>query len=101
MPATATASKSTAAKPARKTRTRKAPATPRTRKAAANPQPVAQVAPKVEVVSKPQKSLFDFKDLSSLSGFDFIVLPLILMEVFTVNILQNAGFTVPARVAIK
>ncbi len=102
------------AKPARKTRARKAPATPRTRKAAAvekTDKVIAEVqavldstpSPKVEKVetSNPTKSIFDFKDLTALRGLDLIVLPLIFLEAFTVNILQNAGFTVPARVAIK
>ena len=104
------------AKPARKTRARKAPATPRTRKAAAvektdkviaEVQAVLDSTPKsansVEKVetSNPTKSIFDFKDLTELRGLDFVVLPLIFLEAFTVNILQNAGFTVPPRVAIK
>jgi len=114
MPASAkSATVSTAkAKPARKTRARKATATPRTRKAAATDKVIAEVQAvldstpspkKVEKVetSNPTKSIFDFKDLTALRGLDLIVLPLIFLEAFTVNILQNAGFTVPARVAIK
>ena len=117
MPASAkSATVSTAkAKPARKTRARKAPATPRTRKAAANPQPemIEVKLPEANKTplkkrpmqsvesSNPTKSIFDFKDLTELRGLDFVVLPLIFLEAFTVNILQNAGFTVPPRVAIK
>tara|TARA_A100001035_G_scaffold119310_1_gene93640 strand:+ start:86 stop:394 length:309 start_codon:yes stop_codon:yes gene_type:complete len=88
------------AKPARKTKARKAPVTPRTRKATATPQPQTPKVEKVET-SNPTKSIFDFKDLTELRGLDFVVLPLIFLEAFTVNILQNAGFTVPPRVAIK
>tara|TARA_B100000287_G_C20624738_1_gene777325 strand:+ start:843 stop:1157 length:315 start_codon:yes stop_codon:yes gene_type:complete len=90
------------AKPARKTRARKAPVTPRTRKATAldSTPKSANSVEKVET-SNPTKSIFDFKDLTELRGLDFVVLPLIFLEAFTVNILQNAGFTVPPRVAIK
>ena len=119
MPASAksaTVSTSAPKKPARKTRARKAPVTPRTRKATAvektdkviaEVQAVLDSTPKsansVEKVetSNPTKSIFDFKDLTELRGLDFVVLPLIFLEAFTVNILQNAGFTVPPRVAIK
>ncbi len=118
MPASAKSAPSVStakAKPARKTRARKAPATPRTRKAAANPQPemIEVKLPEANKTplkkrpmqsvesSNPTKSIFDFKDLTELRGLDFVVLPLIFLEAFTVNILQNAGFTVPPRVAIK
>ena len=96
MPASAkSATVSTAApkKPARKTRARKAPATPRTRKAAANPtpQPVVQVAP-VETLK--QKEFKAWQDLLSLRGIEIVVLPLIFLEAWTIQILNNAGFEV-------
>ena len=39
--------------------------------------------------------------LTNLRGFDFVVLPLIYLEAFVVNILQNLSLNVPERVAIK
>ena len=39
--------------------------------------------------------------LSRLRGFDFVVLPLIYLEAFVVNILQNADLNVPDSVRIK
>ena len=96
MPASAkSATVSTAApkKPARKTRARKAPATPRTRKAAANPtpQPVVQVAP---VVTLKQKEFKAWQDLFTLRGIEIVVLPLIFLEAWAVQILNNAGLEV-------
>ena len=40
-------------------------------------------------------------DITKLRGFDFVVLPLIYLEAFVVNILQNAGLKVPDRVAVQ
>ena len=40
-------------------------------------------------------------DITKLRGFDFVVLPLIFLEAFIVNIVQNAGFKVPDRVAVQ
>jgi len=99
------ASNATVKTPAKKAPVRRKRATAtKSRKAAATPTPIVETAkvetPKVET-SNPSKSIFDFKDLTSLRGLDLVVLPLIFLEAFTVNILQNAGFTVPARVAIK
>ena len=96
MPASAKSAPSVStakAKPARKTRARKAPATPRTRKAAANPtpQPVAQVAP-VETLQ--QKELKAWQDLFTLRGIEIVVLPLIFLEAWAVQILNNAGLEV-------
>ena len=51
--------------------------------------------PKVEEQLKPPA------DLTKLRGFDFVVLPLIYLEAFVVNILQNAGLKVPDRVAVQ
>ena len=97
MPASAksapTVSTAAPKKPARKTRARKAPATPRTRKAAANPtpQPVAEVAP-VETLK--QKEFKAWQDLFSLRGIEIVVLPLIFLEAWAVQILNNAGLEV-------
>ena len=49
--------------------------------------------PKVEEKTTP--------DLTKLRGFDFVVLPLVYLEAFVVNILQNLSLNVPERVAIK
>ena len=49
--------------------------------------------PKVEEKTTP--------NLTKLRGFDFVVLPLIYLEAFVVNILQNLSLNVPVRVAIK
>ena len=49
--------------------------------------------PKVEAKTTP--------NLTKLRGFDFVVLPLIYLEAFVVNILQNLSLNVPERVAIK
>ena len=57
--------------------------------------PVTPVVEEVKEVSKPSA------DLTKLRGFDFIVLPLIYLEAFVVNILQNLSLNVPERVAIK
>ncbi len=49
--------------------------------------------PKVEEKTTP--------NLTKLRGFDFVVLPLVYLEAFVVNILQNLSLNVPERVAIK
>jgi len=107
------ASNATVKTPAKKAPVRRKRATAtKSRKAAATPQPIVVNLPEANKepltkkpmqveTSNPSKSIFDFKDLTSLRGLDLVVLPLIFLEAFTVNILQNAGFTVPARVAIK
>tara|TARA_B100001996_G_scaffold329038_1_gene276531 strand:+ start:86 stop:430 length:345 start_codon:yes stop_codon:yes gene_type:complete len=38
---------------------------------------------------------------TELRGLDFVILPLIYLEAFVVNILQNLSLNVPERVAIK
>ena len=77
------------------------------------PKRVNKVTPKevikvTEVTSTPQiekpevnqesKSLPNF---SQLRGLDFVILPLIYLEAFVVNFLQNLDVKVPERVAIK
>ena len=56
--------------------------------------------PKVEVkdVKQEVKSLPNF---SQIRGLDFVIVPLIYLEAFVVNILQNLDLKVPERVAIK
>ena len=49
--------------------------------------------PKVEEKTTP--------NLTKLRGFVYVVLPLIYLEAFVVNILQNLSLNVPERVAIK
>jgi len=74
-------------------RTRKTPA----KKAAVlNTTPVVE-APKVTETPKVKPPA----DITKLRGFDFVVLPLIFLEAFIVNIVQNAGFKVPDRVAVQ
>ena len=90
----------------------------RTRKAASNPivDPAPQPTPipgpdhdnvidpdygvPAEIPSTPSKDGILVK-LSRLRGFDFVVLPLIYLEAFVVNILQNADINVPDSVRIK
>mgnify|MGYP001214317986 CR=1 FL=1 len=73
------------------------PTVTETPKVEAPPTPkVEATAPAVNKV--PTASL---ADLTKLRGFDFVVLPLIYLEAFVVNIVQNAGFKVPDRVAVQ
>tara|TARA_B100000902_G_scaffold100790_1_gene103173 strand:+ start:811 stop:1152 length:342 start_codon:yes stop_codon:yes gene_type:complete len=58
---------------------------------------VTPTAPTV-VITKEPKSL---NDLLQLRGIDFVILPLIYLETFVVNILQNLDVKVPERVTIK
>ena len=47
------------------------------------------------------KDSFNFSQLTRLRGLDFVILPLVYLEAFVVNILQNLDLKVPDRVAIK
>ena len=47
------------------------------------------------------KDSFNFSQLTQLRGLDFVILPLIYLEAFVVNFLQNLDVKVPERVAIK
>ena len=47
------------------------------------------------------KDSFNFSQLTRLRGLDFAILPLVYLEAFVVNILQNLDLKVPDRVAIK
>ena len=49
-------------------------------------------------VKQEVKSLPNF---SQLRGIDFVIVPLIYLEAFVVNILQNLDLNVPERVALK
>ena len=49
-------------------------------------------------VNQESKSLPNF---SQLRGIDFVIVPLIYLEAFVVNFLQNLDVKVPERVAIK
>jgi len=57
---------------------------------------VTPTAPKVE-----QKVLQTLPKFTELRGLDFVILPLIYLEAFVVNILQNLDVKVPERVALK
>jgi len=84
-------------------RTRKTPAkkaAPAASKAVLNTTSVVE-APKVTETPKVEEQLKPPADLTKLRGFDFVVLPLIYLEAFVVNILQNAGLKVPDRVAVQ
>jgi hypothetical protein len=63
-----------------------------------NTTPVVE-APKV--TETPKVEVKPPADITKLRGFDFVVLPLIFLEAFVVNIVQNAGFKVPDRVAVQ
>ena len=52
-------------------------------------------------VNQESKSLPNFSQLTQLRGLDFVILPLIYLEAFVVNFLQNLDVKVPERVAIK
>ena len=58
--------------------------------------PVTTVVEEVKIETK--KSLPDF---TKLRGLDFVIVPLVYLEAFVVNILQNLDLKVPDRVAIK
>ena len=82
-------------------RTRKTPAkkaAPAASKAVLNTTPVVE-APKV--TETPKVEVKPPADITKLRGFDFVVLPLIFLEAFVVNIVQNAGLKVPDRVAVQ
>ena len=53
------------------------------------------------IVTEVKESPKSSPDFTQLRGFDFVVLPLIYLETFVVNILQNLSLNVPERVAIK
>ena len=63
---------------------------------------VAEVTPTPQIekpeVNQESKSLPNF---SQLRGLDFVILPLIYLEAFVVNFLQNLDVKVPERVLIK
>ena len=63
---------------------------------------VAEVTPTPQIekpeVKQETKSLPNF---SQLRGIDFVIVPLIYLEAFVVNFLQNLDVKVPERVAIK
>ena len=68
------------------------------------PQPSSNVEEKVTQTESPVVVTEDTKslsDLTQLRGFDLIVLPLLFLEKFVVNILQNLDIKVPERVSIK
>ena len=47
------------------------------------------------------KDSFNFSQLTQLRGIDFVILPLIYLEAYVVNFLQNLDVKVPEIVAIK
>ena len=63
---------------------------------------VAEVTPTPQIekpeVKQEVKSLPNF---SQLRGIDFVIVPLIYLEAFVVNFLQNLDVKVPERVALK
>ena len=63
---------------------------------------VAEVTPTPQIekpeVKQETKSLPNF---SQLRGIDFVIVPLIYLEAFVVNFLQNLDVKVPERVALK
>tara|TARA_R100000152_G_C6610213_1_gene64331 strand:- start:95 stop:385 length:291 start_codon:yes stop_codon:yes gene_type:complete len=79
---------------------KKATASKAVSKAVLNTTPVVE-EPKVTETPKVEEQLKPPADLTKLRGFDFVVLPLIYLEAFVVNILQNAGLKVPDRVAVQ
>ena len=65
--------------------------------------PIKKSTPQIEKpeVNQESKSLPNFSQLTKLRGLDFVILPLIYLEAFVVNFLQNLDVKVPERVAIK
>ena len=57
------------------------------------------VTPVVEEVKAETKN--SLPDFTKLRGLDFVIVPLVYLEAFVVNILQNLDLKVPDRVAIK
>ena len=88
------ASNATVKTPAKKAPVRrKRAAATKSRKAAPPPvQPIKTETPKVEELKK--QELKAWKDLLSLRGIEIVVLPLIFLEAWTIQILNNAGFEV-------
>ena len=66
---------------------------------------VTEVTPTPQIekpeVKQETKFLPNFSQLTQLRGLDFVILPLIYLEAFVVNFLQNLDIKVPERVAIK
>ena len=63
---------------------------------------VAEATKVTEVTpTQPTEAQHRNPDITKLRGFDFVVVPLIFLEAFVVNIVQNAGFKVPDRVAVQ
>ena len=63
---------------------------------------VAEATKVTEVTpTQPTEAQHRSPDITKLRGFDFVVVPLIFLEAFVVNIVQNAGFKVPDRVAVQ
>ena len=63
---------------------------------------MAEVTPTPQIekpeVKQETKSL---PNISQLRGIDFVIVPLIYLEAFVVNFLQNLDVKVPERVALK
>ena len=66
---------------------------------------VTEVTPTPQIekpeVKQETKFLPNFSQLTQLRGLDFVILPLIYLEAFVVNFLQNLDIKVPERVLIK
>jgi len=98
------ASNATVKTPAKKAPVRrKRAAATKSRKAAATPTPQPIVIKLPEANTEPltrrpmqheAKELKAWKDLLSLRGIEIVVLPLIFLEAWTIQILNNAGFEV-------
>tara|TARA_B100000214_G_scaffold326388_1_gene264402 strand:+ start:637 stop:930 length:294 start_codon:yes stop_codon:yes gene_type:complete len=86
--------KSTAKKPA--TAATKTPTPTVLNTTVAEATKVTEVTP-----TQPTEAQHRSPDITKLRGFDFVVVPLIFLEAFVVNIVQNAGFKVPDRVAVQ
>ena len=95
MPTASTAKRSTTP---RKRRTRKTSTT--VVKSAPLNTPVAKPIV-TEDVKQESKVKTVVNKIQQLNGIDFVILPLIYLEAFVVNFLQNLDVKVPERVAIK
>ena len=63
---------------------------------------VTEVTPTPQI-EKPEvkQEVKSLPNLSQLRGIDFVIVPLIYLEAFVVNFLQNLDVKVPERVALK
>jgi|TARA_Y200000002_G_scaffold78940_1_gene62186 hypothetical protein len=99
MPTASTAKKVTTP---RKRRTRKTTVTKTLNTPVAKPIVTEEVKAETLTLNVNEEvKTVDYSKFTKLRGIDFVILPLIYLEAFVVNFLQNLDVKVPERVAIK